>query len=257
MEIKAKGRQSDQKLEQGYIPAVAYNKEKNVSFAIERRVFDRVFRQEGISGLFEISVDGSEVFPALVKTVQMDKRRREPIHVDFYIATYGQEIEANVPLVIVGKSQGEAEGGLADLTQHTVTILAPGPRRIPHEIEVDVTGLNIGDQITAGELKLPEGVKLVTEADVNVASILPPRLTEEELEAEAEAAQVAGLVAAGELSEEAAESVLEGDASIEDAKEATAEAAEEAPKEGTEGRNLDKDSHKAEEIRSESGQESN
>lgn len=258
MDIKAKARQSGEKLETGMIPAVAYNKEKNVSFAIERKVFDKIFRQQGISGLFDISIDGAESFPALVKTVQMDKRRRVPIHVDFYMVTYGQEIEANVPVHTTGKAKGEIEGGLVDIVHHTVTVLAPGPRRIPQEIVVDVTKLAIGEHVTAGELPLPEGVKLVTNPEDNIISVLPPRLTAEELEAEAEAAKVAGLVAAGELSEEAAEAVLEGDASIEEAKEATAaEHDEDAPKEGTEGRNLDKDNHKAEEIRSESGQENN
>ena len=104
MDIQAKARQRGDKLEAGMIPAVAYNKDKNVSFAIERKAFDRIFRQQGISGLFDISIDGAEAFPALVKTVQMDKRRREPIHVDFYMVTYGQAIEASVPLHTTGKS---------------------------------------------------------------------------------------------------------------------------------------------------------
>ena len=60
------------------------------------------------------------------------------------------------------------------------------------------------------------------------------------------------MVASGELSEEAAEAVLEGEASVEEAKAETA-AAEEGTQ-GTEGRDLDKDSNQAEENRSESGQ---
>ncbi|WP_261664196.1 50S ribosomal protein L25 [Deinococcus sp. Marseille-Q6407] len=234
MDINAKARKSGEKLEQGMIPAVAYNKEKNVSFAIERKMFDKIFREQGISGLFDISIDGAEAFPALVKTVQMDKRRRVPMHVDFYMVTYGQEIEANVPLTVTGKSQGEVEGGLLDVVHHNITVLAPGPRRIPHEIVADVTGMAIGDNITAGELQLPEGVKLVMEPEIAVLSILPPRLTEEELAAEAEAAAAAGAEAA-----------------------AMGQDTEDETKEGTEGRQLDKDNHKAEEIRSKSGQENN
>ncbi|MFC6617845.1 50S ribosomal protein L25 [Deinococcus radiophilus] len=238
MELQAKVRKSGEKLETGMIPAVAYNKEKNVSFAIERKAFDRIFRSQGISGLFDIAIEGEEAFPALVKTVQMDKRRREPIHVDFYMVTYGQAIEANVPLHTTGRSQGEIEGGLVDIVHHNVTVLAPGPRRIPQELVADLSGLNIGDHITAGQLELPEGVELVMDPEITLISILPPRLTEEELEAETEAAAAAGAEAAAMGQEDE-------------------EAGEDLPKEGTEGRNLDKDNHKAEEIRSESGQESN
>ncbi|WP_027459486.1 50S ribosomal protein L25/general stress protein Ctc [Deinococcus murrayi] len=226
MELRAIPRTSQQKLAPGMIPAVAYNKEKNVSFAIERRAFDRAFRQQGTTGLFDIVLEGGETFPALVKAVQMDKRRREAIHADFYLVTYGEPVQVSVPVHTTGRSQGEVMGGLVDIVVHSLDVIAPGPRRIPQEITVDVTALNIGDHVTAGQIRLPEGVKLAVDEDLVVISVLPPRLTAEELEAETQAAQVAGLVAAGELSEEAAAAVLEGDASIEEVKAEASETAE-------------------------------
>lgn len=231
MELNAKPRSSREKLAEGMIPAVAYNKENNVSFAIDRKVFDRAFRTQGTAGLFDITVEGGETFPALVKTVQMDKRRRAPIHVDFYMVTYGEPVEVSVPVHTTGRSQGEVQGGLVDTVLHNLSVIAPGPRRIPQELTVDVTALNIGDHVTAGQVKLPDGVKLAVAEDTVVISVLPPRLTAEQLEAETQAAQVAGLVAAGEISEEAAQAVLEGDASIEEAK---SEAASDAEAETTE-----------------------
>ena len=231
MELNAKPRSSREKLAEGMIPAVAYNKENNVSFALDRKVFDRAFRTQGTAGLFDITVEGGQTFPALVKTVQMDKRRRLPIHVDFYMVTYGEPVEVSVPVHTTGRSQGEVQGGLLDTVLHNLSIIAPGPRRIPQELTVDVTALNIGDHVTAGQIKLPDGVKLAVAEDTVVISVLPPRLTTEQLEAETQAAQVAGLVAAGEISEEAAQAVLEGDASIEEAK---SEAASDAEAETTE-----------------------
>ncbi|MDL2344531.1 50S ribosomal protein L25/general stress protein Ctc [Deinococcus sp. MIMF12] len=228
MELRAIPRTGQQKLASGLIPAVAYNKEKNVSFAIERKAFDRAFRQQGTTGLFDITLEGGETFPALVKTVQMDKRRREAIHADFYMVTYGEPVQVSVPVHTAGRSQGEVMGGLVDIVVHNLDIVAPGPRRIPQEISVDVAALNIGDHVTAGQIKLPEGVKLAVDEDLVVISVLPPRLTAEEAEAETQAAQVAGLVAAGELSEEAAAAVLEGDASIEEIKAEIAESSDTA-----------------------------
>jgi large subunit ribosomal protein L25 len=148
-------------------------------------------------------------------------------------------------------------GGLVDIVTHNLAVIAPGPRRIPQELTVDVTRLAIGDHVTAGQVRLPEGVKLAADADQIVISVLPPRLSEEELAAETQAAQVAGMVASGELSEQAAEAVLEEGVSIEEAKAETAAASEDeaADVSGTAGRNLDKDNHAAEERRSEGGQE--
>lgn len=218
MELRATPRKSQEKLAEGLIPAVAYHKGQNVSFAIDRKTFDRAFRQQGTAGLFDISVEGGETFPALVKTVQMDKRRRVPIHVDFYMVTYGEPVEVSVPVHTTGKAQGEVMGGLVDVVVHTLHVIAPGPRRIPQEVTVDVTALQIGDHVSAGQIGLPEGVKLAGDPDQVIISVLPPRLTAEEAEAEQQAAQVAGLVAAGELSEEAAAAVLEGEASLDEVK---------------------------------------
>ena len=238
MELNAQPRSSREKLAEGMIPAVAYNKEHNVSFAIDRKVFDRAFRAQSTTGLFDITLAGGETFPALVKTVQMDKRRRMPIHVDFYMVTYGEPVEVSVPVHTTGRSQGEIQGGLVDTVLHNLSVIAPGPRRIPQELTVDVSALNIGDHITAGQVKLPDGVKLAVAEDTVVISVLPPRLTTEQLEAETQAAQVAGLVAAGEISEEAAQAVLEGDASIEEVKtDAASEADRETAEASDEGNN--------------------
>ncbi|GHG22062.1 50S ribosomal protein L25/general stress protein Ctc [Deinococcus indicus] len=218
MELNAKPRKSQEKLAEGMIPAVAYNKENNVSFAIDRKAFDRAFRTQSTTGLFDITVEGGETFPALVKTVQMDKRKRTPIHVDFYMVTYGEPVEVNVPVHTTGKSQGVVMGGLLDIVVHNLAVIAPGPRRIPQELVVDVTKLAIGDHVTAGQIKLPEGVKLAGDADQVVISVLPPRLSDGEAAAEQQAAQVAGMVASGDISEEAAAAVLEGETSLEEVK---------------------------------------
>ena len=218
MELNAKPRKSQEKLAEGMIPAVAYNKENNVSFAIDKTAFDRAFRTQSTTGLFDITVEGGQTFPALVRTVQMDKRKRTPIHVDFYMVTYGEPVEVNVPVHTTGKSQGVVMGGLIDIVVHNLAVIAPGPRRIPQELVVDVTRLVIGDHVTAGQIKLPEGVKLAGDADQVVISVLPPRLSDGEAAAEQQAAQVAGMVASGEISEEAAAAVLEGETSLEEVK---------------------------------------
>lgn len=218
MELKANPRTTREELLAGKMPAVAYNKEQNVSFTLDRKEFDKAFRVQGRTGIFDIVIEGGESFPALVKTVQMDARRRIPIHVDFTLVHYGEPIEVAVPVHVTGKARGVINGGLVDIVVHNLRVIAPGPRRIPQELVVDVTRLNIGDHITASQVKLPQGVTLASDPELMVISVLAPRMTEAEADAEDQAAQVAGLVAAGELTEEAAEAVLEGESSIEEAK---------------------------------------
>lgn len=176
MELKAIARTAKGKLPEGYMPVVAYNKDQNISLAVEKRAFDRVFRAQSTHGLIELAVEGQEPLMALVKSVQMDKRKRAPIHADFYLATIGQEIEAPVPVHTTGKARGVTEqGGILDIVIHNLAIVAPGPRRIPAEIVVDVTHLAIGESIHARELTLPEGVRLAVDPEVTVVTVLPPQ----------------------------------------------------------------------------------
>ncbi len=187
MELKATARKTQELLQDGQMPAVAYNKEQNISFTLDRKEFDRAFRSQGRTGLFDITL-GGESFPALVKSVQMDKRRRVPIHVDFTLVHYGEPIEVAVPVHVTGKSRGVVNGGMIDMVVHNLSIIAPGPRRIPQELVVDVTALNIGDHLVASQIALPQGVKLAAAPDLIVLSVLPPRTGEEEPVAETETA---------------------------------------------------------------------
>jgi len=184
MELRAIPRAPQEKLQEGFIPAVAYNKDRNISFAIEERDFDRIFRAQSTHGLIDITIDAGETIPALVKSVQMDKRNRTIIHADFYLVTYGQEIQVPVPVHTTGKPRGVTEeGGILDIVVHNLDIIAPGPRRIPDEVVVDVTRLSIGDSIKAGEIPLPEGCKLAGDPDIAVIAVLPPQKISTEVEA--------------------------------------------------------------------------
>ncbi len=176
MELKAYPRTGTKGLaEQGLIPVVAYNKDQNVSLSVELKAFDRVFRKVSTHGLIELQVEGGETLPVLVKAVQMNKRTRVAMHADFYMVTYGQEIEAPVPIHTTGKAKGVVEGGILDILVHNLNILAPGPRRIPEEIIVDITTLGVGETLLAGDIILPEGCKLAVDKTIPVITILAPQ----------------------------------------------------------------------------------
>ncbi|GEM45283.1 hypothetical protein [Deinococcus cellulosilyticus] len=82
MELKAVKREG--KAGEGLIAAVAYNKENNVKLAVDAKAFDRAFRQVSTKEAIKLDVDGN-VLNVKVQEVQIDKRRRTPIHIDFII----------------------------------------------------------------------------------------------------------------------------------------------------------------------------
>ena len=169
---------------EGRMPGVVYNKEFNVPVAFDAKAFDRVFREQGTSSLIDLDVDG-DTHQVLVREVQMDKRRRRPVHVDFYAVTAGQKLEVYVPVIFEGEPAGAEEGGQIDVQRREVGIYVL-PSEIPHDITVDISALEIGDSIHIGEVRhlLPETAEIVDDEELTLVTVLAPRQEVEEEEEE-------------------------------------------------------------------------
>ncbi|HEX7004806.1 MAG TPA: 50S ribosomal protein L25 [Trueperaceae bacterium] len=173
----------------GQLPGIMYNKQVNVPVSMDRREFDKVFRSQGTSHVIDLDIDGKS-HEVLVKAVQMHKRRREPQHVDFYAVTAGQEVDVYVHLDFVGTPVGVREGGQLDVQRREVQIRIL-PRHIPEKVEVDVTGLEINHSIHVADVValLPKQATLLTDPELTVITVLPPKLVEEEETVAAEEAE--------------------------------------------------------------------
>ena len=165
---------------QGRLPAIVYNRDLNVSVSIDERSFDRVFRSQGTSNLIDLEVDG-KVHEVLVKAVQMNKRARVAVHVDFYAVTAGQVVSLNVPIELVGIPVGVKDGGQLDVQRREVYISIL-PRLIPHSLQLDVSGLTIGESLHVSDLRahLPEEAEILDDLDLAVVAVVPPRLAVED-----------------------------------------------------------------------------
>ena len=197
--------------QQGRLPAIVYNRGLNVSVSVDERSFDRVFRTQGTSNLIDLEVDG-EVHQVLVKAVQMNKRARVAMHVDFYAITAGQKVSLHVPIELIGTPVGVKDGGQLDVQRREVHISIL-PRLIPHGLQIDVTRLTIGDSLHVSDLRahLPEEAEILDDLELAVVAVVPPRLAvEDEPSDEAEDAEPAVI---GEEGEGAGE---DGDESSED-----------------------------------------
>ena len=164
----------------GRLPGVMYNKEINVQVSMDQREFDKVFRSQGTSHVIDLDIDGKN-HEVLVKAVQMNKRRREPQHVDFYAVTAGQEVDVHVHVDLVGTPVGVREGGQSDVQRREVLIRIL-PRHIPEKVELDVSHLEIGQSVHVGDIVevLPKQATLVTDPELTIMTVLPPKLVEEE-----------------------------------------------------------------------------
>lgn len=149
------------------------------------------------NALLEINVEGADKpVLALVKQIQRDPIRPVIDHIDLLIVKAGEKVEVDVALVLVGEAE---RGTLLNQDLVSITVLAPAVD-IPTEFEISLDGLVIGDQILVSDVKLPEGVEAITEADAMVLSINSPSVESEDAAdaAEGDAADAAEGDAAAE-----------------------------------------------------------
>ena len=188
-------------------------------FQVPERVARTVLTHGG--ALIDLEFDGSGPTPVVVKEQQRDPVRGSLIHLDLLEVKLDEEIEAEVPIELLGAEDapGVKEGGVLEHVTHQITIEAL-PTAIPESIPADVSGMSIGDTLQLSAVIAPEGVEFalgegVDPDEVTIATLSPPRVEEEpepEVEEEAELVGEEGEVPEGEEAPEEGEAPAEGEA---------------------------------------------
>lgn len=202
-ERKLLGKQIKKLRREGILPANVYGKNiKSEAVQLPLKDFLEVYREVGETGLVDL-VHDSKTTPVLIHNVQTDFRHNV-LHADFFQVNLKEKVKTMVPLEFTGEPAAVTEkiGLLMEiLSEVEVEAL---PEHLPEHIEVNVEALtNVDDQITVGELKVPEDVEILTDKEQVVAKIgeLVTKEAQEEAAAEAAAAEAAAAEASGEATE--------------------------------------------------------
>lgn len=122
----------------------------------------------------------------LIREVQHHPVTEEVLHVDFYHIDLEQKISASVPVTLVGHADGVKKGGILEHLLREVEIECVA-KKMPENTELDVTNLELGHSYHVRDLVLDDDIRVVTDPDRTVVSIVPPKFREE-VAVEAEAA---------------------------------------------------------------------
>ncbi len=206
------GKEISKKLRrQGKIPAVMYSDGDATPLSVDAREFASLIHSgAGTHIIVKLKFPGAKKHPnAVIKAVQRNPVRDEFFNVDFQRIALDEKIAAMVPIHMVGESPGTKEGGV--LERHLGEIEVEGmPTEMPDHIEVDVSGLGIGESIHASDLKIPDEIVMLTDPEAVILAITVPRAAaaaaEEAVEGIApESVEGGGEAAAKEAAEEAGE----------------------------------------------------
>ena len=174
----------------GKIPAVLYGHGIDPQpLAVDGRQLRLALNQEaGLNALLTLDVGGQSHL-AMARQLQRDPVRGTVDHVDFVIVRRDEIVSAEVPVHLVGEASAvHRADGLVEQQVFSLTVHAT-PGNIPTSIEVDISGLTIGDAIRVGDLALPAGVTTEIDAEEPVVAGQASRVAAEIEEAEAEAAE--------------------------------------------------------------------
>ena len=164
----------------GLVPAVVYGKGvEALNLRLDPKALQKAVATEaGWNTLITLKGDGPfDGLVVILKDMQIDAIRRNPMHVDFLAIDLKKTLAVMVPVQPVGKSKGEIEGGTLQLVRHEVEVYCL-PTNIPTSLEIDVTALNIGEVVHIDELSLPEGVESQHDVNFTVLTVVG-RMAEE------------------------------------------------------------------------------
>ena len=171
---------------EGRVPAVVYGgNEEPLSIHVEEK---ELRRQLGtghfLNSIVEIEIGGKKL-RTLPKDVAFHPVSERPLHADFLRVSKDHKVHVNVPVVFINElaSPGLKRGAVLNIVRHDLDLICD-PERIPEEVQIDVTGLEIGASIHISHVNLPEGsASGITDRDFTIATIVAPSGLRSEVDA--------------------------------------------------------------------------
>jgi large subunit ribosomal protein L25 len=169
----------------GQIPAVYYGPNTEpVLLSVNKNDLELVLKKGGIGQVILnliIQNNGETLnMPAMIKELQTHPVSRNFIHVDFYEIKMDRKITVKIPVTTTGVAKGVELGGILQIVRRELEVECL-PLAVPESIVIDITDLDIGDSIHAGNISLEGDVEILEEDNRTVVTVLHPKLEEAEV----------------------------------------------------------------------------
>jgi large subunit ribosomal protein L25 len=147
-----------------------------------------LLRHTSLTSVVSMGIDGGTDAKVLVRAPIRHPLTDKLIHVDFLRVSESSRVTINVPVEIIGHAAGIEAGGILDIVLHEIS-LDCAAMSIPDHIQVDVSALEMGQNISVSDLDVPDGINIHTDHDATIATVSYPIAEVEEEEEEIEGAE--------------------------------------------------------------------
>ena len=155
-----------------------------------RKILKNAASENIIMGLQLETDKGTETKMVILKELQSDPLKDSYIHADFFEISMDKELTLNVPVVLVNTPVGVSNGGILQHVRRELTISCL-PGSVVESIEVDVSGLEIGESLHIEDVVFPEGITTSQEGRLTIAVVNAPTVSEAEVTEEEEGEEAA------------------------------------------------------------------
>jgi len=163
----------------GFVPAVVYgSKTEPILLSVNSADLTKILKGKEENVFINLHVDNGKKMEkfTLIKELQIDPVSGRFLHIDFFEIDKKQSITLDIPIHFTGEAAGVETGGDLHHIKRDIKVSCLFAA-LPEYIEVDVSGLNIGDSIKVDDIKLPEGITVLDPEDTIIASVTAPKVT--------------------------------------------------------------------------------
>ena len=157
---------------EGWLPSVIYGRgTANRNLKVDAKSFtDLLTRSSSDNIIVNLEIEGENTCLAFLQAIQHDPLSGIPVHLDFLAIDEKTEITAHIPAHLNGEAPGVKTGGVVEQYVHAIEIICL-PDDLPDTLEIDISGLELGDSLHLGDIKYPKGVRPTHAAKVVIVHI--------------------------------------------------------------------------------------
>lgn len=171
--------QKKQMRAEGFVPASVYGKSiDNVSVSVNQRDIFQILKTNP-NGVIQLTLPyENQNHPVMIQDIQKDPISGDLLHIDFHRIQMDEPVKSTVPIEVVGDAVGVKEGGILQVQSHELEVKCL-PDQIPSSLQLDVTKLEIGGNMTVADISVPGGVEVLSDDNEVVVTLLAPQKNEE------------------------------------------------------------------------------
>lgn len=168
----------------GRIPGIVYGHSEPVSISISGREFAKTFHTISESMIITLQI-GDDARDVVIKDFVEDITTGSIEHIDFYEIERGKKLRTHVAVDLRGSSTGVRAGGVLEHMIHELEIECL-PKDMPEHLVIDITSLDVGQSVHVRDLELPDGVRVLNNADQTIVAVATLRAEAAETDEEDE-----------------------------------------------------------------------